>query len=140
MLKLGKSSHWKRILLWSVMNRCNNLERIKSSSRSFSKSLSRVAATANLPSRAKEKNMNSSPASDTETTVRGCANLLPKGSLDHTTPEAYDCLVVLIVISISASPITTALNALIIIAVKGNHTDWKTSLILHSLACRLLIW
>ena len=103
------------------MNRCNNLEHIKSSSRSFSKSLSRVAATANLPSRAKEKNMNSSPASDTETTVRGCANLLPKGSLDHTTPEAYDCLVVLIVISITASPITTALNALIIIAVKGNH-------------------
>ena len=103
------------------MNRCNNLERIKSSSRSFSKSLSRVAATANLPSRAKEKNMNSSSASDTETTVRGCENLLPKGSLDHTTPEAYDCLVVLIVISITASPITTALNALIIIAVKGNH-------------------
>ena len=65
--------------------------------------------------------MNSSSASDTETTVRGCANLLPKGSLDHTTPEAYDCLVVLIVISITASPITTALSALIIIAVKGNH-------------------
>ena len=65
--------------------------------------------------------MNSTSASDTEQTVRGCENLLPKGSLDHTTPGAYDCLVVLIVISITASPITTALNALIIIAVKGNH-------------------
>ena len=40
------------------------------------------------------------------------------GTLDHTTTEAYAVLVFIIVVSVIACPITTVLNALVIIAVK----------------------
>jgi len=40
------------------------------------------------------------------------------GKLDETTNEAYAALVFLIVLAIIASPVTTFLNALVIIAVR----------------------
>ena len=65
--------------------------------------------------------MNSSSASDAARTVHGCDQAISQGSLDHTTPEAYAWPVFVKVISIIISPITFALNALIIIAVKTKH-------------------
>ena len=65
--------------------------------------------------------MNSSSASDAARTVHGCDQAISQGSLDHTTLEAYAWLVFVTVISIIISPITFALNALILIAVKTKH-------------------
>lgn len=65
--------------------------------------------------------MNSSSASDAVRAFHGCDQAILQGSLDHTTPEAYAWLVFVTVISIIISPITFALNALIIIAVKTKH-------------------
>lgn len=46
--------------------------------------------------------------------------MIPLGTLDHTTQEAYRWLVFITVISIIC-PITTGLNTMIMIAVKTKH-------------------
>ncbi|XP_068697623.1 histamine H2 receptor-like [Montipora foliosa] len=66
--------------------------------------------------------MNSSSASaNAASTVRGCDPAIPQGTLDHTTPEAYCWLVFITVVNIITCPLTTVLNALVIIAVATKH-------------------
>ena len=55
------------------------------------------------------------------------------GKLDETTNEAYAALVFLIVLAIIASPVTTVLNALVIIAVRTKPRLKTTSNV--ALAC-----
>lgn len=62
--------------------------------------------------------MNSTAASDSTRTVPACDPAILQGTLDHTTREAYGWLVFITVICIVTCPLTTAMNALIIIAVK----------------------
>ena len=59
--------------------------------------------------------MNSNATSQVAKTVRGC-EVIPLGTLDHTTQEAYGWLV--FIPTIITCPITTGLNTLIMIAVK----------------------
>ena len=47
--------------------------------------------------------------------------MIPLGTLDHTTQEAYGWLVFITVISLITCPITTGLNTLIMITVKTEH-------------------
>ena len=78
--------------------------------------------------------MNSSSAStNTVSTVRRCDPVIPQGTLDHTTPEAYGWLVFITVFSIITCPLTIVLNALVIIAVTTKHR-------LNTNTCRQLIW
>ena len=65
--------------------------------------------------------MNSSSASDVASTVRGCEPVIPQGTLDHTNTEACGWLIFTAVFSIITCPVTTVLNALVIIAVKTQH-------------------
>ena len=60
------------------------------------------------------EDMNSNATSQVARTVRGC-EVIPLGTLDHTTQEAYGGLVLI------TCPITTGLNTLIMIAVKTKH-------------------
>lgn len=64
--------------------------------------------------------MNSNATSQVARTVRGC-EVIPLGTLDHTTQEAYGWLVFITVISLITCPITTGLNTLIMITVKTEH-------------------
>ena len=64
--------------------------------------------------------MNSNATSQVARTVRGC-EVIPLGTLDHTTQEAYGCLVFITVTTIITCPISTGLNTLIMIAVKTEH-------------------
>lgn len=55
-------------------------------------------------------------------------------SLDQTSPEAYGRVIFIAFISIVTGPLTTAMNALIIIAVKTKHRLKSKSIItLHLL-------
>lgn len=69
--------------------------------------------------------MNSTAASDSTRTVPACDPAILQGTLDHTIREAYGWLVFITVICIVTCPLTTAMNALIIIAVK-TKTQLKT--------------
>ena len=63
--------------------------------------------------------MNSSPTSQSQDTSSQCKIFIfLGGTLDHTTTMAYVVLVLMTVVSIMICPITTVLNALVIIAVK----------------------
>ena len=62
--------------------------------------------------------MNSHATSQVARTVRGC-EVIPLGTLDHTTQEAYGWLV--FIPTITTCPISTGLNTLIMIAVKTKH-------------------
>ena len=63
--------------------------------------------------------MNSTAASDTARIALGCDPIIPHGTLDpKNTPEAYEWLVFIAVISAINCPLTVVMNALIIIAVK----------------------
>ena len=63
--------------------------------------------------------MNSSATSDSEETTHQCEiSIFLGGTLDHTTPEVHKVLAFIIVMNMITCPITTVLNALIIIAVK----------------------
>ena len=62
--------------------------------------------------------MNSHATSQVARTVRGC-EVIPLGTLDHTTQEAYGWLV--FIPTIITCPISTGLNTLIMIAVKTKH-------------------
>ena len=64
--------------------------------------------------------MNSNATSPVARTVRA-SEVIPLGTLDHTTQEAYGWLVFITVISLITCPITTGLNILIIIAVKTKY-------------------
>ena len=64
--------------------------------------------------------MNSNATSQVVRTVRGC-EVIPLGTLDHTTQEAYGWLVFITVTTIITCPITTCLNTLIMITVKTKH-------------------
>ena len=64
--------------------------------------------------------MNSNATSHVARTVRGC-EVIPLGTLDHTTQEAYGWLVFIPVTTIITCPISTGLNTLIMIAVKTEH-------------------
>ena len=77
--------------------------------------------------------MNSTAASDSTGTVPACDPAILQGTLDHTTPEAYGWLVFITVICIVTCPLTTAINALVIIAVKTkNQLKTKSNI---ALAC-----
>ena len=77
--------------------------------------------------------MNSTAASDSTGTVPACNLAILQGTLDHTTPEAYRWLVFITVICISTCPLTSAMNALIIMAVKTkNRLKTKSNI---ALAC-----
>ena len=77
--------------------------------------------------------MNSTAASDSTRTVPACDPAILQGTLDHTTREAYGWLVFITVICIVTCPLTTAMNALIIIAVKTkNQLKTKSNI---ALAC-----
>ena len=76
--------------------------------------------------------MNSSETSQTASTGRGCG-LTPQGTVNDTSSEVYCWLVFITVISIITCPITTVLNALIIVAVKTkNQVRAKSNI---ALAC-----
>ena len=78
--------------------------------------------------------MNSNATSQVARTVRGC-EVIPLGTLDHTTQEAYGWLVFITVISLITCPITTGLNTLIMIAVKTKHrVKTKSNIALASLS------
>ena len=64
--------------------------------------------------------MNSNATSQVARTVRGC-EVIPLGTFDHTTQEAYGWLVFITVTTIITCPISTGLNTLIMIAVKTKH-------------------
>ena len=79
--------------------------------------------------------MNSTAASDSTGTVPECHPAILQGTLHHTTLEAYGWLVFITVICIVSCPLTTAVNALIIIAVKTkNQLKTKSNI---ALACFL---
>ena len=76
--------------------------------------------------------MNSSEASQTARTGRECG-LTSQGTVNHTSSGVYCWLVFITVISIIKRPITTVLNALIIVAVKTkNQVRTKSNI---ALAC-----
>ena len=76
--------------------------------------------------------MNSSETSETARTGRECG-LTPQGTVNDTSSEVYCWLVFITVISIITCPITTFLNALIIVAVKTkNQVRAKSNI---ALAC-----
>ena len=64
--------------------------------------------------------MNLNATSQVARTVRGY-EVIPLGTLDHTTQEACGWFVFITVISLITCPITTGLNTLIMIAVKTEH-------------------
>ena len=64
--------------------------------------------------------MNSSETSETARTGRECG-LTPQGTVNDTSSEVYCWLVFITVISIITCPVTTFLNALIIVAVKTKN-------------------
>ena len=64
--------------------------------------------------------INSNATSQVARTVRGC-EVIPLGTFDHTTQEAYGWLVFITVTTIITCPITTGLNTLIMIAIKTKH-------------------
>ena len=64
--------------------------------------------------------MNSNATSQVARTVRGCG-VIPLGTLDQTTQEAYGWLVFITVTTIITCPISTGLNTLIMIVVKTEH-------------------
>ena len=64
--------------------------------------------------------MNSNATSQVARTVRGC-EVIPLGTLDQTTQEAYGWLVFITVTTIITCPISTGLNTLIMIVVKTEH-------------------
>ena len=76
--------------------------------------------------------MNSSETSQTASTGRECG-LTPQGTVNDISSEAYCWLVFITVISIITCPVTTVLNALIIVAVKTkNQVRTKSNI---ALAC-----
>lgn len=64
--------------------------------------------------------MNSSETSQTASTGRECG-LTPQGTVNDISSEVYCWLVFITVISIITRPITTVLNALIIVAAKTKN-------------------
>ena len=76
--------------------------------------------------------MNSSETSETASTGRECG-LTPQGTVNDISSEVYCWLVFITVISIITCPVTTVLNALIIVAVKTkNQVRAKSNI---ALAC-----
>ena len=76
--------------------------------------------------------MNSSETSQTASTGRECG-LTPQGTVNDISSEVYCWLVFITVISIITCPVTTVLNALIIVAVKTkNQVRTKSNI---ALAC-----
>ena len=76
--------------------------------------------------------MNSSETSQTASTGRKCG-LTPQGTVNDISSEVYCWLVFITVISIITCPVTTVLNALIIVAVKTkNQVRTKSNI---ALAC-----
>ena len=76
--------------------------------------------------------MNSSETSQTASTGRECG-LTPQGTVNDISSEVYCWLVFITVISIITSPVTTVLNALIMVAVKTkNQVRTKSNI---ALAC-----
>ena len=76
--------------------------------------------------------MNSSETSQTASTGRECS-LTPQGTVNDISSEVYCWLVFITVISIITCPVTTVLNALIIVAVKTkNQVRTKSNI---ALAC-----
>ena len=76
--------------------------------------------------------MNSSETSETARTGRECS-LTPQGTVNDISSEVYCWLVFITVISIITCPVTTVLNALIIVAVKTkNQVRTKSNI---TLAC-----
>ena len=76
--------------------------------------------------------MNSSETSETARTGRECS-LTPQGTVNDISSEVYCWLVFITVISIITCPVTTVLNALIIVAVKTkNQVRTKSNI---ALAC-----
>ena len=76
--------------------------------------------------------MNSSETSETARTGRECS-LTPQGTVNDISSEVYCWLVLITVISIITCPVTTVLNALIIVAVKTkNQVRTKSNI---ALAC-----
>ena len=65
-----------------------------------------------------KQDMNSSEASQTARTGRECG-LTSQGTVYHTSSDVYGWLVFITVISIITRPITTVLNALIIVKTKN---------------------
>ena len=83
--------------------------------------------------------MNSNATSQVARTVRGCG-VIPLGTLDHTTQEAYGWLVFITVISLITCPITTGLNTLITITVKTKHrVKTKSNIALASLSSTVAV-
>ena len=79
-----------------------------------------------------KQDMNSSEASQTARTGRECS-LTPQGTVNDISSEVYCWLVFITVISIITCPLTTVLNALIIVAVKTkNQVRIKSNI---ALAC-----
>ena len=79
-----------------------------------------------------KQDMNSSEASQTARTGRECG-LTSQGTVYHTSSDVYCWLFFITVISIITRPITTVLNALIIVAVKTkNQVRTKSNI---ALAC-----
>ena len=99
-----------------------------------------VAHAIQLPERklsftklSQREDMNSTAASHATGTVPGCDPAISQRTLDHTTREARGWLLFITVICIVTCPLTTAMNALIIIAVKTkNRLKTKSNI---ALAC-----
>ena len=84
--------------------------------------------------------MNSTAASDSTGTVPECDPAILQGTLDHTSQEANGWLVLITVICIVTCPLTTAMNALIIIAVKTkNQLKTKSNIALACLSTTDLV-
>ena len=86
------------------------------------------------------EDMNSNATSQFARTVQGC-EVIPLGTLDHTTQEAYGWLVFITVTTIITCPISNGLNTLIMIAVKTKHrVKTKSNIAQASLSSMIRLW